>query len=324
MSHRQLNEQDRFYIEQRLAEGDSPARIGRTLGVHRTTISREIKRHTPDDFNGVYCHLLASRLAKEKRNQAKKGVAFKQITGQTKTFIHDRLSTHTSPDVISGELALKHDTKVSESTLYRYIKSDRRSGGKLYQLLPHRGKPYKPKGSSARGSTIKNRVGIEKRPKIADQKTEFGHFEIDTVVGKGHGSYLLTIVDKANKMTCIRKMPNKLAETVVDTFRDVVKTTFYDFKTLTADNGGEFAGHEEIAQITGADVYFARPYRSSDRGLNEHTNGLVRRFLPKGTDFNDVSEEEISRIEFILNSRGRASLDYYSPNDVFLDHLMAA
>ena len=324
MSHRQLNHQDRFYIEQRLAEGDSPGKIGLTLGVHRTTISREIKRHTPVNFNGVYCHRLATRLAREKRSAAKKSVAFQQIQGQIKEFIHDRLSTHTSPDVISGELALKRDIKISESTLYRYVKSDRLNGGTLYQLLPHRGKPYKPKGSKGRGSTIKNRVGIEERPKIADQKTEFGHFEIDSVVGKGHRSYLLTIVDKANKMTCIRKMPNKLADTVVTTFRDVVNSTFYNFKTITADNGGEFSGHEEIARITGADVYFARPYRSSDRGLNEHTNGLIRRFLPKGTDFNKVSDQEIAKIEHILNSRGRASLDYYSPNDVFLKNLMAA
>jgi IS30 family transposase len=259
-----------------------------------------------------------------KRSEAKKGLAFQQISGPVKTFVQERLSTHTSPDVISGELALKRDVKVSESTIYRYIKSDKLKGGNLYELLPHRGKPYKPKGSKGRGSTIKNRVGIEHRPEVADQKTEFGHFEIDTIVGKGHRSYLLTIVDKANKMTCIRKMPNKLADTVVKTFLDVVNNTFFDFKTITADNGTEFAGHEEIARITGSDVYFARPYRSSDRGLNEHTNGLIRRFLPKGTDFNEVSEEEIAKIEFTLNSRGRASLDYYSPNDVFLNELMAA
>ena len=321
MSHRQLNDHDRFYIEQRLAEGESKGKIAKTLGVHRTSVLREIKRNTPEDFNGLYCHRLASRLAKEKRSQAKNGVAFQKISGQVKALVHERLSTHTSPDVISGELALKRDVKVSESSIYRYIKSDKLKGGTLYQLLPHRGKPYKPKGSKGRGSTIKNRVGIEHRPDIADQKTELGHFEIDTIVGKKHGSFLLTLVDKANKMTCIRRMPNKLAETVVKTFIDVVNTTFYEFKTITADNGTEFAGHEEIARITGADVYFARPYRSCDRGLNEHTNGLIRRFLPKGTDFNEVSDEEIAKIEFILNSRGRASLDYYSPNDVFLDEL---
>nr|WP_246868222.1 IS30 family transposase [Piscirickettsia salmonis] len=120
---------------------------------------------------------------------------------------------------------------------------------------------------------------------MADEKTEFGHFEIDTVVGRDHQSYLLTLVDKANKMCCIRKMPNKQAKTVINTFMNVVGSTFFDFKTITSDNGTEFAGHEAISKITEADFYFARPYRSCDRGLNEHTNGLIRRFLPKGTDF---------------------------------------
>lgn len=324
MSHRHLNERDRFYFEQRLAEGDSIRQIARNLGFHHTTLYRELKRHTPVDFQGVYCHRLATRLASKKRSKAKQALAFQGIEGHSKAFIHKRLSSHTSPDVISGELALKHNTRVSESTIYRYIKSDRLNGGNLYKLLPHRGKPYKSKGNSATASTIRNRIGIEERPKIADQKTQFGHFEIDTVVGKGHQSYLLTVVDKANKMTCIRKMPNKLADTVVKAFTDIVNTTFHEFKTITSDNGTEFADHEQIARITGADFYFARPYCSSDRGLNEHTNGLIRRFLPKGTDFTLITDEEIARIEHTLNTRGRASLDYYSPNDVFLKKLMTA
>ncbi|HBC3474275.1 TPA: IS30 family transposase [Vibrio parahaemolyticus] len=324
MAHRQLNDNDRFYIEKRLCEGDSLSKIARDLGFSHTSISREVARHTPSDFKEVYCHRIASKQAKETRSKAKRGLAFSWISDETEAFIHERLSTHTSPDVISGELALKRDTKVSESTIYRYIWADRAQGGELYKDLPHSGKPYKRKLGSGTNSTIKNRVGIEERTDVADEKTELGHFEIDTIVGKGHGSYLLTVVDKASKSTCIRKMPNKKAETVIETFIDILNTTFYDFKTITSDNGTEFAGHEAIAEATGADFYFARPYRSSDRGLNEHTNGLIRRFLPKGTDFNEVSEQEVADIEHILNTRGRASLGYYSPNDVFLEYLMAA
>ena len=321
MGHRHLNERDRFYIEQRLSEGDSISQIARRLGFCRSAISREIKRHTPKDFNGVYNHQVATKLATQKRQNAKKGSAFRKVVGKVKDFIHDRLRTHTSPDVISGELALKHNTDLSESSIYRYINADRSFGGGLYRQLPHSGKPYKPKRSSAEKSSIKNRVGIENRPEIADEKTEFGHFEIDTVVGKGHQSYLLTLVDKANKIACIRKMPNTLADTVVKTFKSIINNTFLEFKTITSDNGTEFAGHEKIAKLTGADFYFARPYRSCDRGLNEHTNGLIRRFFPKGTDFNQVTDEEVHRVEHVLNTRGRAALDYYSPNDLFLRHL---
>jgi len=322
MSHRQLNERDRFYIEQRLGEGDSQGQIAKVLGVSKSTISREIKRHTPTDFHGVYSHRVATELAQQKRLNAKKGSSFGQIVGHVKDYIHARLEKHTSPDVISGELYIKFGERLSESSIYRYIKADKAQGGTLYKLLPHRGKPYKTKTGSSSKSTIKNRIGIEQRPAIADQKIEFGHFEIDTIVGKGHRSYLLTVVDKANKMSCIRKMQNKQASTVVETFKQIVGTTFYDFKTITSDNGTEFADHEKIAKLTGADFYFARPYRSCDRGLNEHTNGLIRRFFPKGTDFNLVTDQEIAQVEHTLNSRGRKSLGYYSPNDVFLKQLI--
>ncbi|ALT18346.1 hypothetical protein AVM70_06865 [Piscirickettsia salmonis] len=254
------------------------------------------------DFKGLYCHRLTSRCAQEKRANAKQGQAFQQISEEEKMLIHQRLSTHTSPDVISQELIREHNIQVSESTIYRYIYDDRERGGELYKNLPHSGKPYKKKVSRGDQTKIPNRVGIEQRPAIADEKTEFGHFEIDTVVGRDHQSYLLTLVDKANKMCCIRKMPNKQAKTVINTFMNVVGSTFFDFKTITSDNGTEFAGHEAISKITEADFYFARPYRSCDRGLNEHTNGLIRRFLPKGTDFNEVSDKEMALLRKVIVS----------------------
>ncbi|WP_282435115.1 IS30 family transposase [Piscirickettsia salmonis] len=126
---------------------------------------------------------------------------------------------------MSKELIQEHNIQVSESTIYRYIHEDREKGGELYKSLPHSGKPYKKKVKSGDKTKIPNRVGIEQRPAIADEKTEFGHFEIDTIVGRDHKSYLLTLVDKANKMCCIRKMANKCAETVVETFRSIVAST---------------------------------------------------------------------------------------------------
>ncbi|PAV02267.1 IS30 family transposase [Arsenophonus sp. ENCA] len=145
-----------------------------------------------------------------------------------------------------------------------------------------------------------------------------------TVFGKDQKSFLLTLADKATKQIIIRKLPNKRADTVVDAFLDIVANTFCDFKTLTADNGSEFSMHKQITEITGANVFFARPYHSWERGLNEHSNGLIRRFYPKGTDFNSVTDNEIAELEHILNTRGRKSLGYFSPNEVFLAHLMAA
>ncbi|WP_440866314.1 IS30 family transposase [Symbiopectobacterium purcellii] len=171
---------------------------------------------------------------------------------------------------------------------------------------------------------IKSLGYIEYRPAQAELKQEPGHFEIDTIFGKDQKSFLLTIVDNALKTVIIRKLPNKRAETVVAAFRDIEANTFCKFKTLTADNGPEFALHEQITQITGAQVYFAHPYHSWERGLNEHTNGLIRRFYTKGTDFSQVSHRKIAELEHILNTRGRKSLGYRSPNEVFLTHLQAA
>jgi len=317
-----LSSEERFYIEKRQADDISMRRIAKEMGRCPSAISREIKRNTPLDFNGLYSHRIATDLAKARRTKASKDKAFKGIDDFMDAFIRERLSTHTSPDVISGELRVKHLTLIGENTIYRYINHLDSAGEPLRAQLPHKGKAYKRRGTVL--STIKNRVDISERPKIADEKTEIGHVEIDTVVGKDHKSNLLTIVDKASKTVIIRKIKNKSADAVIEGFEDVFASTFYDFKTITSDNGTEFAGHQKIAEMMDADFYFAKPYSSWERGLNEHTNGLIRRFLPKGTDFNQVTDEEIARIEHILNTRGRASLGYYSPYDIFMQHLHAA
>ena len=322
MGVKHLTSEDRFYIEKRRIDNTSMRTIAKELGCSPSTISREVKRNTPDDFSGLYSHRVATNLSKKRRIKASKNKAFKTVDAFIYSFIRERLSTHTSPDVISGELRVKHQCFISENTIYRYINHQEAIGESLRAQLPHRGKAYKRSGSVR--STIKNRVDISERPKIADAKTELGHVEIDTIVGKDHKSNLLTIADKASKVVTIRKIKNKSADAVIKGFEDVFNSTFYNFKTITADNGTEFAGHEKIAEMMDADFYFAKPYSSWERGLNEHTNGLIRRFLPKGTDFNLVSDEEIAKIEHILNTRGRSSLGYYSPYDIFMQHLKAA
>lgn len=317
-----LTAEDRFYIEKRRAENISMRAIARELERSPSSISRELGRNTPSDFDGLYSSRAADNLAKERKAMASQSKAFKGVDSFVDGYLRQSLANHTSPNVVSGELALKYQTKISENTLYRYIQRREELGESLRKDLPRRGKPYKRSGTVR--STIKNRVDISERPAIADEKTEIGHVEIDTIVGKNHKSQLLTIVDKASKVVTIRRIKSKSAEAVIEGFKDVHQSTFYEFKTITADNGTEFAGHQEVAAITKADFYFAKPYSSWERGLNEHTNGLIRRFLPKGTDFNDISDQELSRIEHILNTRGRECLGFYSPYDIFMQHLNAA
>ena len=323
MGGKHLTQESRFYIEKRLAEEISLSQIAKELGVHRSTISREVKRNTAADFKGLYCYGVAQKEAETRRSKASSGKKFGMLTDEVIAYIHQRLQLHTSPDVISGEMRLKQNISVSKNTIYRYIKQDRRNGGVLYRLLPHHGKPYRPSNKDVKVKII-GRIGIEQRPPIADQKQEPGHFEADTIFGLQQKSFLLTLADKATKSCIIRKLPDKRAETVLAAFQDIVNSTLYHFKTITSDNGTEFSLHDEIAKITGADFYFARPYHSWERGLNEHTNGLIRRFYPKGTDFNQVSDDDIAHLEHTLNTRGRPSLSYKSPNDVFLEHLLVA
>lgn len=299
------------------------AEIAKILDFHATSIGREIARNTDPTFKGVYNHLVANNLLAERRINSKSQEQFKNITKEAEVKIIELLKLGSSPDVISKRLKMTDGIQVSKNTIYRWIITDRKNGGKLYTYLPHAGKPYRHK-SDASASKIPGRVGIEHRPAIANEKTEPGHFELDTIFGKDQESFLLTGVDKAHKTVFIRKLPNKKADTVVAAFEDVVATTLYVFKTLTSDNGPQFTNHAKISEITGADFYFARPYSSWERGLNEHTNGLIRRFFPKGTDFNNVSDEDIAKVEHILNTRGRASLGYKTPNEVFLEYLQAA
>lgn len=324
MQGKHLTQKERFYIEKRWGDGVNQSTIARELDLPRSTISRELKRNTDPAFNGVYSCRRAHTLARERRHKPLPDNAFHQLEPHVQDFIRQALATHTSPEVISGRLVLEFGISISKNTLYRYIQQERQAGGELYQQLPHRGKRYSYNTDQPRRGPIPNRVGIEHRPAIADLKQEPGHFEIDTIFGKDQKSFLLTLVDKADKTVIIRKLPNKRAETVVAAFRDIEANTFCEFKTLTADNGPEFAQHEEITRITGAQVYFARPYHSWERGLNEHTNGLIRRFYPKGTDFSQVSHRKIAELEHILNTRARKSLGYRTPNEVFLTHLLAA
>jgi IS30 family transposase len=322
MCFKQLSEKDRFYIEKRRENRASCYLIAKELGRSPSTIRREIERNTDPEFKGLYSSRRAHTLASERRTVSSASKAFRWIAPEVMDVIHGRLKLHTSPEIISGELSVRQGIQVSKNTIYRYLDNDRRSGGTLYRLLPHRGKPYRPRGKG-RAINIQNRVGIEHRPPIADKKQEPGHFEVDTIFGKDQKSFLLTLTDKATKSEIIRKLPNKEAETVFAAFREIMSSTLYTFKTLTSDNGTEFAWHEKIAEITGAQFFFARPYHSWERGLNEHTNGQIRRFYPKGTDFNQVSDEEIAALEHTLNTRGRKSLAFKSPNEVMLAHLIA-
>jgi IS30 family transposase len=281
--------------------------LAKRLKKHRATIYRAIKYIDVNNWSPIDNHCKVRKREKQK---------FTQLTDKVKLYITERLTDGWSPEVISGRMKKDIKAIISFKTIYRYIYDDKNNGGKLYKLLPHKGKKYKY--SSGKRSTIPNRVDISKRPKIVDEKSRIGDFEGDTIVGVrgGEKDCLLTLVDRKSKFTIIRKIPNKTAKAVEMAMDDCYDGTILPFWTITYDNGTEFTNHENIANSLGCDIYFARPYKSCDRGLNEHTNGLIRKFFPKKTDFGSVTDEEVQYVQDLLNNRPRKSLNFKTPNEV--------
>ena len=165
-------------------------------------------------------------------------------------------------------------------------------GGRLYLKLKRKNKKYHKRGTeyNTRG-TIKNRVSIEKRPKIVENKSRIGDWEIDTVIGQNHKGALVTIVDRKSKFTLIKKVESKHADKVTSAVIDLLYPIKALTHTITSDNGKEFAYHEQISQALDTKFFFANPYHSWERGLNEHTNGLIRQYLPKQTDFTHIKRK---------------------------------
>lgn len=224
-----------------------------------------------------------------------------------------------SPEQISGYAKRHHLFTISHERIYQFILKNKNAGGALHKHLRHQNKKYRKRyGSPNRQSPVKNRISIEERPRVVDEKQRIGDWEIDTVIGKDKHHSVVTIVERKSKKTVLRKVSAITVECVANaTIAGLRSLSDYIF-TITGDNGSEFAGHEKISKALKTDFYFAHPYCSWERGLNENTNGLLRQYLKKGSDFSGVTDNELIVIMDKLNNRPRKSLAYATPNEVFL------
>ena len=294
--------------------GESVADIARQLTVHRSTIYRELNRNGDDQG---YDYQQAQEMAYERKRTI---VSCKyKMSEELIIFIESMLQQQWSPEQIAGWLKKQLGSQiVSHETIYKYIWANKRKGGKLYKELRHQGKKYNKRGSDKAGrGCIPGRVDIAERPMIVEEKSRLGDWEIDTIIGKEHKGAIVTMVERHSKFTLLAKVPNKTALEVKGALIRKLKDLTGCVHTLTADNGKEFAAHQEIAQELGASVYFARPYHSWERGLNEHTNGLVRQYLPKCERLDVVVDEAVQMIENLLNNRPRKVLQFNTPIEVF-------
>lgn len=294
--------------------GDSISIISKELGVHRSTIYRELSRN--EGKRGY-----RFKQANDKARKRRRAVSFKRLkmTNPLISIIEEKLSLQWSPVQISGWLKLQDGIEgVSHETIYQYIWLDKRQGGFLYKELRHSGKIYnkRNKGTSGRGC-IPNRVDIDQRPPCVEQKNRLGDWELDLVIGKGHSGAIVSMVERASKRTLLAKVSGKTAEEVTQALIDRLSKVKLFVHTLTSDNGKEFSRHEEVSKSLDAHFYFAKPYHSWERGLNEHTNGLIRQYFPKSKRFDEISDDELMEVEILLNNRPRKVLEFASPIEVF-------
>jgi IS30 family transposase len=314
--YRQLTEEDRIEIYAMKQAGKQQNIIAAAIGVAPSTISRELKRNT--GLRG-YRPKQAQQKALQRRLNARKAV---KMTPETITYIETKLSQQHSPEQVSERMKLDPEWTgpvVSHERIYQHIWQDKADGGLLYKQLRIGGTKQRRKRRNSRDmrGTIINRVGIGKRPEIVERKIRIGDWEGDTVVGKNHQGALVTLVDRKSKLTLIGKVNRYTSEAVEKTIISLMDLLPRRSYTLTVDNGKEFASHESVADALRIKVYFADPYCSWQRGLNENTNGLIRQYVPKGSDIRTLTDEQIERIMDRLNNRPRKSLGYLTPNEVF-------
>jgi transposase, IS30 family len=309
-----LTEGQRYTIEVMKNQGYSQSKIAEAIGKNKSVVSREISRNC-DKRSGTYTANLAQRKCADRHIAKSKKIHF---TPLVQSRVEELIKDDYSPEQIVGICKLKGEKCVSTERIYQHIWSDKRKKGTLYLHLRTQGKRYRKRGSSKdRRGIIKNRIDIDQRPPIVEQRERLGDLEIDTIIGKNHQGAIVTINDRASGMLKMKKLESKDAEQLAIETIALLQEWRPFLHTITSDNGKEFAAHQTISEALGVTFYFAHPYHSWERGSNENLNGLVRQYIPKKTDFSTITDEFVKEVETKLNNRPRKRHNFETPNEVF-------
>jgi len=310
MSYTQLTREQRYQIYGLMKEGHTQTQIAANLGYHKSTISRELRRNC--SLKG-YRPYQADELASDRQCEAYRS----RIAWDTWQEVERLLRQDWSPEQIAGRLKLEQQPTVSHECIYLYVYAEKRRGGTLHRHLRSQKKQRKRYSGYIRRGQIPNRTSIDKRPKIVASKGRFGDWEADTIVGARHKGGILSVVERKSKLTRLCKLATKAAAEMKDNCIALLAPLAAKVHTITVDNGKEFCEHELIAAALQARIYFAHPYASWERGLNENTNGLVRQYFPKKYEFARIKHKDLQQVEDLLNDRPRKTLGYWTPNEVF-------
>ena len=316
MSH--ITQEQRYTISQMLNQGYSKISISQVIGKDKSVIGREINRNK-DLRSGEYRCDLAQRKCDQRQSYKS---APRKFNKEMKHYVECLIEQDYSPEQIVGVSKKEHKACVSHERIYQHIWEDKKQKGELHLHLRHKGRRYRKRGSAKdlRG-VIKDRVGIEKRPKIVDQRSRFGDIEADLIIGKNHKQAILTLNDRASGVLKMEKIKSKESKVVARAINELLDDWIPYIHTITSDNGKEFAEHKLVSEELNIDFYFAQPYHSWERGSNENLNGLIRQYFPKNYDFNIIDEQKIKDIEKKINSRPRKRFNFDNPLSV-MDKLL--
>lgn len=311
MNHKHFTILERENILEFLALGLSKAEIARKIGKDRSNIGREIKRNTIDEKYSPF----KAQLAYQER---KKNCGAKNILKESILLIdiQDKLENSWTPEQIAERAKLDNLYNVSFKTIYRAIEMGFLLEN-VVELLPRKGK-VKKNGVKEKRGTIPDKKMIEERPQEANDRSEIGHYESDTIVGADHKGAIMTYVCRKTRFLIAELMPDRKAGTfnkaTLENFKYIPEKLV---KTFTSDNGKEFSRFKELEEKLEIKTYFANPYHSWERGTNENTNGLLRRFFKKGTDFLKLTKEEVNIAVQKINNRPRKCLGWRTPHEEF-------
>jgi len=315
-TYQHLSVQERYAIDQYNRSGWSPRAIAEELRRSKSTITRELQRNRSvrTGSDPGYDAEAAQELARER--QRKRSQQRRAFTPTVVKELRRRLDWGHSPDTISGRSRRNGMSMPCSEAIYQYIYADAAAGGELYGYLLRKRRRRRPqsRGSMARGQ-LRDRVMIDQRPEEVNSRSSIGHWEGDTIVGKAGRSAVVSLLERRSRFLRVEKLPDRGAKSTSTTIIQLMRNEVV--KTLTVDNGKEFAEHQRIARKLKSGVYFAEPYSPWQRGSNEHGNGMLRRYFPKGTDFMNVSSAELDRIVHLLNNRPRKILGYATAWEVY-------
>jgi len=304
-----LTEPQRYTIQVMLKQGYARKEICEAIGRDKSVLSREIKRNR-DLRSGEYKSKLATRKYNERKQSKSKHIKF---TPKIEKLVKKKLQQQWSPEQISNFDYGQSVEMVSHERIYQYIITDKKAGGDLYLNLRHKKKYRKRTASKDNRGKIKDQKNIKERPTIVGKGERIGDFEVDLVIGANHKGALLTINELTTGYAKVRRIESKNADEVSKMIVKVLKPYANICKTITADNGKEFAKHKYVSEQLGIDFYFADPYASWQRGANENYNGLLRQYFPKKTSFENITWRDVKKAERKLNMRPRKRLGFISP-----------